>query len=56
MITEEAKAALDVASVTATVSALIGWLPAVAAGLSIVWTLIRIWETETVRQFFNRDG
>lgn len=55
MITEHSKAALDVASVTATVSALMGWLPAVAAGLSIVWTLIRIWETETVRKLFKRD-
>ena len=55
MITEQAKATLDVASLTATVSALMGWLPAVAAGLSIVWTLIRIWETETVRKLFKRD-
>jgi hypothetical protein len=55
MTSEEAKSALDVVSVTATVSALIGWLPAVAAVLSIVWTLIRIWETDTVRQLFNRD-
>lgn len=55
MITEQAKATLDAASLAATVSALMGWLPAVAAGLSIVWTLIRIWETETVRKLFKRD-
>jgi hypothetical protein len=54
MITEQAKAAIDAVSLTATVSALMGWLPAVAAGLSIVWTLIRIWETETVRKVFKR--
>ena len=27
---------------------------AVAAGLSIIWTLIRIWETKTVRKLFKR--
>jgi len=54
MIPEEVKATLDFVSISATVSALMGWLPAVAAGLSIVWTLIRIWETKTVRKLFKR--
>ena len=31
----------------------IGWLPAVAAALSIVWTVIRISETDTVKGWFN---
>jgi hypothetical protein len=30
-----------------------GWLPAVAAALSIIWTVIRIFETETVKRWFN---
>ena len=50
---EEAKAAVDVVAVTTTVSTLMGWLPAVAAALSIVWTVIRIIETDTVKGRFN---
>ena len=53
---EQAKVAVDVAAVTTTVSTLMGWLPAVAAALSIVWTVIRIAETDTVKGWFsNRD-
>ena len=52
---EEAKAAVDVIAVTTTVSTLMGWLPAVAAALSIVWTIIRITETETVQKLFKKD-
>lgn len=50
---EEAKAAIDVVAVTTTVSTLMGWIPAVAAALSIVWTVIRILETDTVKGWFN---
>ena len=50
---EEAKAVVDVVAVTTTVSCLMGWLPAVAAALSIVWTVIRILEADTVKGWFN---
>jgi len=50
---EEAKAAVDVIAVTTTVSTLMGWLPAVAAALSIVWTVIRIFEADTVKGWFK---
>ena len=50
---EEAKAAIDVVAVTTTVSTLMGWIPAVAAALSIIWTVIRIFETDTVKGGFN---
>ena len=36
-------------SVATGVGALAGLLPAVAALLTIVWTSIRIWETDTVK-------
>jgi len=53
---EQAKVAVDVLAVTTTVSTLMGWIPAVAAALSIVWTVIRILETDTVKGWFrNRD-
>ncbi len=73
-MTEEAKTVVDAVSVTTTVSALMGWLPAVApppppppfppwlggwpagaAALSILGTVIRIWETDTVQNWF-KDG
>ena len=50
---EEAKVAVDALAVTTTVSTLMGWLPAVAAALSIVWTVIRILETDTIKRWFN---
>lgn len=52
---EEAKVAIDALAVTTTVSTLMGWLPAIAAALSIVWTIIRITETETVQKLFKKD-
>ena len=51
---EEAKVVVDALAVTTTVSTLMGWLPAVAATLSIIWTIIRIIETETVQNFLRK--
>ena len=46
--------ALDIAAISAWIAAFAGWLPSVAAALSIVGTLIRIWETKTVQRFVAR--
>lgn len=43
------KAGLDWASVSVIVGSLVGWLPALASALSIIWAVIRIWETRTVQ-------
>ena len=51
---EEAKVAVDALAVTTTVSTLMGWLPAVAAALSIVWTVVRILETNTIQNLIHR--
>ena len=51
---EEAKNAVDALAVTTTVSTLMGWLPAVAAALSIVWTVVRIFETNTIQNLIHR--
>jgi hypothetical protein len=51
---EEAKAAIDVIAVTTTVSTLMGWIPAVAAALSIIWTVIRIFETKTIQNLIHK--
>lgn len=51
---EQAKAIGDVFSVGTVVGALMGWLPAIAAIFTIVWTAIRIWETKTVQGWLKR--
>ena len=52
---ETAKHVIDGISVSAAFAAFIGWLPAIAALLSIIWTLIRIYETRTIQGWLNRD-
>ena len=49
MTTENAKTVVDVVSIYTVVATIAGWLPAVAALVTIVWTTIRIFETRTVR-------
>lgn len=52
----EAKVATDVLSVTALLGSLANYLPAVAALFTIVWTGIRIFETETVQRLLGRKS
>ena len=47
--TESVKPLVDAVAVTTTASALVGWLPPIVALLTLVWTVIRIYETETVQ-------
>lgn len=51
---EVAKQLLDVLSVATVVGALVDILPSVAALFTIVWTGLRIWETDTVRGLTGR--
>jgi hypothetical protein len=46
--------AIDIASLGIVAGSLLDWLPAIASVLSILWMLIRIWETDTVRGWTNR--
>lgn len=48
------KHALDGVSVIATVGSLVEMLPSIAALFTIVWTGIRIYETDTVQGLFGR--
>ena len=43
-LTESIKGVVDTLSIGTVVATLIGWLPSIAAALSIIWTLIRIYE------------
>lgn len=49
-ISETSKMAIDGLSVTAVVVTLAGMLPAISAVVTIVWMVIRIIETDTVKQ------
>ena len=52
--TESIKPLVDAVAVTTTASALVGWLPPIVAILTLVWTVIRIYETETVQRFVQK--
>ena len=52
---ETAKLAGDAVSVAVTVATIAEWLPAVAALLTILWTMIRIYETRTVQRLLGRE-
>jgi hypothetical protein len=51
---EQIKTVGDAISILTVVGTLAELLPAVAAILTIIWTAIRIWETDTVQCMFNR--
>ena len=53
---ETAKNVVDALSIMTVVGTLAEMLPSVAAIFTIVWTAIRIWETETVKNLFGRKG
>lgn len=50
------KVAVDALSLVTVVGTLVDVLPALAALISIIWGLIRIYETETVRKLLKKDA
>lgn len=46
---------IDAISLGGVAMTLAGWLPAVAALFSIIWTIIRILETKTVRRLLGHN-
>lgn len=51
---ETSKMILDGLSVLTVIGTLIDMLPSIAAIFTIIWTGIRIWETETVQRMIGR--
>ena len=51
---EVAKNVVDAVSVGTVGGSLMGWLPPLAALLTIIWTTIRILETNTVKSIVNK--
>ena len=54
MNVQDAKHAVDAVAGATVVVTWLEFLPDIAAGLSIVWFLIRIWESETVKRLTGR--
>lgn len=53
---EHIKQVGDAISILTVVGTLAELLPAIAAILTIMWTAIRIWETDTVQCMFKKKG
>lgn len=55
---ESAKNAVDGLSIVATVGTLVQWLPALTSILTFIWTVIRVYELETVQKllFGPKEG
>lgn len=51
---EATKTVIDAVSFVTVVGTLAQVLPAIAAAFTIVWTVIRIYETKTVQSFLKR--
>ena len=53
---EEAKTIVDGVAVSGGIATLVGWLPDITALLTIIWLILRIWESDTVQGWVNKDG
>lgn len=54
MSIEHVKHAVDASAFVATIATIAGWLPNIAAVLTIIWTAIRIVETKTVQRWLGK--
>ena len=53
---ETVKHVIDALSILTVFGTIIDMLPAVAAIFTIIWTLIRIYETETIQRWLGRKS
>ncbi|OHE77186.1 MAG: hypothetical protein A3F67_11765 [Verrucomicrobia bacterium RIFCSPHIGHO2_12_FULL_41_10] len=53
---EHIKQAIDGLSIGTIFATLVGWLPTIAAIASLMWSLIRIYETKTVQKFLRKPN
>lgn len=54
-IPEGTRLAVDLLSLATLLGSLVNLLPAVAAVLTIIWTAIRIYETDTVQRLLGKE-
>jgi hypothetical protein len=55
-VSEPAKHVVDALSILTVLGTLVEILPAIAAILSIVWSLLRIYESKTVQRWLGRKN
>lgn len=53
-VDEHLKQTLDLVSITTVFGTLMGILPSIAALLSIVWSVVRLYETDTVQKLIAK--
>jgi hypothetical protein len=53
-VNEHTKSIIDWTSIGVAFGSLLQILPSIAAALSILWTIIRIYETKTVQNFIKK--
>jgi hypothetical protein len=53
-LTDSSKHLIDALSIATVVGTLVEMLPSMAALFTIIWTAIRIWETDTVKKLTGR--
>lgn len=51
---EQLKHVADALSIGTILATIAGWLPAIAALVSIIWGVIRIYETKTVQRLLGK--
>ena len=51
---DHAKAVIDLSSITVVLATLVEWLPAAAALASLIWSVIRIYESQTVQRWIKK--
>jgi len=54
-LSDSTKHVVDALSVATVLGTLVEFLPAIAALFTIIWTGIRIWETDTVKRLLGRE-
>ena len=54
-MSDHLKHLLDGAAITVAFATFVSWLPSIAAALSIIWTILRIWEMDTVKRWTGRS-
>jgi hypothetical protein len=55
-LSEGTKHVLDGLSLVTVLGTLMSWLPAVAALLSIIWSVLRIYESKTVQKLLGKNN
>jgi hypothetical protein len=53
-VDEHLKQTLDIVSITTVFGTLMGILPSIAALLSIIWSVVRLYETNTVQKLIRK--